>query len=531
MVDRKHLLRCAAALLLAAAAAVMTPAAAQLGPLDRLVMPGPVAKAHADIEKDCKSCHVRFKRQSQQQLCLGCHKDVAADIAAGKGFHGRSPKVQAASGGKACAACHSEHKGRDADILGLDEKAFDHSLTDFPLHGRHVGVACSSCHAAGKPFHEAKADCVACHAKDDRHRGNLGRQCADCHSDAGWKAARFDHFAKTGYRLTGAHAAVDCAGCHADEHYANTSERCVACHRADDKHKGTNGSECQNCHTTIKWADVHFDHFAASRFALTGGHAGLECGACHTGDKFARKTPRVCNDCHRKDDVHQGVNGANCEHCHRATKWKDVSFDHARDAHFALLGAHAALKCTDCHVQPAAVVKLGTKCIDCHRKDDPHEGQLGTDCASCHGESSFKKHVRFDHDLTTFPLLGRHAALACSDCHATKAYRGTPERCIDCHAKDDAHAKRLGTNCGLCHNPNGWRLWIFDHSKTGFVLDGAHAKADCLGCHRQPLATAAGLPKDCAGCHRGDDVHHGEFGRDCARCHTTESFKALRRLR
>lgn len=523
--------RLAAAALLVAGLVVAMTAQAQLGPLDRLVMPGPLSKAHAKYEKDCKSCHVRFSRESQQQLCLGCHKDVAQDVAAGTGFHGRSPAVKAAGGGMACASCHTEHKGRDADIVGLDRAAFDHAQTDFPLLASHAKVECSACHAAGKAFKEAKTECFACHAKDDRHRGNLGRACADCHTETAWKDARFDHTAKTGYTLTGAHANVRCAGCHVEERYASTPKTCISCHAADDKHKGTNGRECQSCHTTAKWSEVRFDHFAASKFALTGGHAGLKCDDCHAGSKFAHAaSSRQCSDCHAKDDVHKGVNGPKCADCHRATKWTDVTFDHAKSAHFALNGAHASLKCTDCHVQPAAVVKLGTRCVDCHRKDDPHEGQLGERCESCHAESHFDANVRFDHDLTSFPLLGKHASVKCDGCHATQKFHDAPGRCVDCHAKDDAHAKRLGSDCGLCHNPNGWRRWIFDHAKTGFALDGAHAKADCLDCHRKPLAGAPKLATDCGSCHRGDDVHHGEFGQDCARCHTTTSFAAVRRL-
>jgi hypothetical protein len=521
--------RLAVAALLMAGPAVT--AHAQLGAFERLVNPGPVSNAHAEFEKDCKSCHAKFERDSQQQLCLDCHKEIGANIASGTGFHGRSREVKAAKGGSACASCHTEHRGRDADIVGLDRARFDHGLTDFPLHASHATVACDACHAAGQGFHEAETECFSCHAEDDKHHGNLGRSCSDCHAETMWTEARFDHEAKTGYALTGAHARVDCAGCHAGEHYAATSGNCVACHKADDKHKGTNGTECASCHVASDWARIRFDHFAVAMFALTGGHAGLECTDCHAGNKFEHDAPSECNGCHRKDDVHKGVNGPKCESCHRATKWLDVSFDHERDGHFALRGAHARLECNDCHVQPVAAARLGTECSDCHGKEDPHSGKLGAACSSCHNETSFVRDVRFDHDLTAFPLLGRHAAVACDGCHESKEFVGAPERCESCHAKQDAHAGRLGSDCGLCHNANGWKLWVFDHGKTGFALEGAHANADCLACHRRPLDASASLPKDCGGCHRADDVHRGEFGQNCERCHTTESFAAPRRLR
>ena len=46
---------------------------------EKLVMPGPLVDGHAKLEKDCLQCHVPFSRQSQSNLCLACHKEIAAD--------------------------------------------------------------------------------------------------------------------------------------------------------------------------------------------------------------------------------------------------------------------------------------------------------------------------------------------------------------------------------------------------------------------------------------------------------------------
>ena len=54
----------------------------QVRSIERLVMSGPVAAAHADIESTCGSCHVAFSRERQNSLCLDCHEDVGRDIAA-----------------------------------------------------------------------------------------------------------------------------------------------------------------------------------------------------------------------------------------------------------------------------------------------------------------------------------------------------------------------------------------------------------------------------------------------------------------
>src|SRR5215472_4460801 len=66
-------------------------ARAQVRAFDKLVMPGPLSSAHAKYEAECGTCHVRFERSGQTQLCLDCHKEIAKDLAAKTGFHSRSP--------------------------------------------------------------------------------------------------------------------------------------------------------------------------------------------------------------------------------------------------------------------------------------------------------------------------------------------------------------------------------------------------------------------------------------------------------
>ena len=181
-------------------------AEAQFGALERLVMPGPLVSSHAEAEAECANCHARFERESQNQLCLACHEEVAEDLTLMSGFHGLSPEVPGAE----CASCHTDHEGRDADILSLDRDDFDHELTNFPLLGRHTEVECVDCHMPEETFHAAEASCIACHAEDDQHRGNLGESCADCHSELGWDDIHFDHEATADYALTGAHAEQTC---------------------------------------------------------------------------------------------------------------------------------------------------------------------------------------------------------------------------------------------------------------------------------------------------------------------------------
>jgi hypothetical protein len=151
---------------------------------------------------------------------------------------------------------------------------------------------------------------------------------------------------------------------------------------------------------------------------------------------------------------------------------------------------------------------------------------LGKDCAECHGAESFSSQVRFDHDLTGFPLLGLHAIAACESCHADRNFQQSNVECRSCHADEDVHKKTMGANCESCHNPNGWSVWQFDHDEqTEFPLSGAHAGLECAGCHRTPVAAGLRMASSCIDCHASEDAHRGGFGRACDDCHSDKAWK------
>jgi hypothetical protein len=497
--------------------------AARAASVETLLMPGKVANAHAKLEEVCSNCHDRTNRVRQSELCLACHKPIAADVRAHTGFHGRMPNAGA---GK-CVGCHTEHQGRDGDIVRLDRAAFDHALTNFPLVGAHRTLDCVSCHKAGVAFRKAEPNCIACHKKDDYHDGQLGTKCADCHSNDNWTGAHFDH-SKTKFSLTGAHQSVSCGGCHLGGQYKSAPKTCVGCHATDDVHRGERGSECGKCHTTSDWKTAKFDHEKETGFALLGRHGKIDCVGCHRSGNFKDKIPKDCYGCHKADDSHAGRFGQKCNDCHDNLVWQPVKYDHLARTKFALVGAHEKLDCHTCHTAISAQQKLATDCIGCHRAANPHGVKFKTSCDSCHGQQDWHTQISFDHDLTSFPLLGLHNVVSCAQCHRTQAFSDAKARCIDCHAKNDVHKGGLGEKCDTCHSPNGWALWVFDHFKqTGFALSGAHGKLKCADCHRKPAGEVKISP-DCISCHQKDDIHAGQFGRQCQRCHSTVTFKGGR---
>lgn len=421
---------------------------------DRLVMPGQVIEGHAKYEKECNSCHAPYEKSGQTRLCVACHKEIGADREQKRGLHGLRPDALTAE----CKHCHTDHKGRGADVVGFDREIFNHKFTDFALNGAHKTVACENCHQPKEKFRKAPGQCFDCHKKIDPHKGNLGNKCQNCHTEEAWRRVKpFDH-SKTKFPLHGAHEKVACNGCHAGENYKNVTTVCATCHQLQDVHNGKYGAKCETCHQSTKWTAIRFDHARQTKFPLRAAHAKAKCDACHKGD-------------------------------------------HQRE-------------------------KLATTCGSCHKKDDPHKGQLGTACEKCHNETGWRQKVAFDHDLTRFPLLGLHAVVPCEECHKSASYTDTSTKCSACH-KDTHHEGRLGANCAACHNPNGWQLWRFDHAKqTKFPLTGAHEKLACRLCHVQKNIDKIAQSPACYACHAADDTHQGNFGTACDKCHTTKTFRS-----
>jgi hypothetical protein len=584
------------------------PVIGQSAVVEQLVMPGELIRGHAKYEKECERCHEPFSKTSQKKLCLDCHKDVNVDIRKGTGFHGISDETKETE----CKHCHTDHEGRNVDIVRLDKEIFDHNVTDFKLKGQHLKASCIACHVPKTKYREASLKCIDCHKKADTHKGNLGEVCADCHVEKSWSTFQYDHN-KTKFPLKGIHQQVACRNCHPDELWKNTPIDCFSCHRLndihesrysekceqchttekkdegrpevnsngeklnywkysifdhdktkfslkdkhievacdkchpgkvyeeklgvacfpchknDDLHKGRYGAKCETCHNQKKWQKSTFDH-AKTKFPLKDKHIKVSCDKCHTGPTAEQKLGLTCNPCHRLDDVHQGRYGEKCETCHIQKEWKKSIYDHAKTK-FPLKDKHIEVACDKCHPGIIAEEKQRLTCAACHLEDDVHKGQIGKKCERCHNQSGWTKEVFFDHDLARLPLIGIHAITPCEECHLSSAYEDTPMQCNKCHGSDDLHKLRLGPQCELCHNPNSWALWEYDHNtQSKYVLDGAHEGLECHACHKTKTDKEIRLSNECYRCHLKDDVHFDRFGKDCGRCHITKSFKDLKKL-
>lgn len=498
--------------------------------IEKLFMPGKLIDGHKKYEQECVQCHNRGRQTTQNQLCLDCHEKIATDVSNKEGFHGIDKQVIDTE----CRICHTDHKGRDANIIWLDKDRFNHDSTDYPLKGKHIQTECKSCHKPEKKYREAPVKCISCHKEDDAHKEKLGDKCESCHNPKSWSSEQFDHD-KTDFKLKHAHKKVACDLCHIENKYKDTPKKCVSCHAIKDVHQNRFGQKCKDCHSEKKWKDSIFEHNRDTKYEIKGKHKLVDCHSCHSVKEAIKnkksnkkKVNRSCYSCHRLDDVHKGKNEKKCDNCHNETSWLDSKFDHDKKTEFPLKGAHKKASCQSCHQSDEKDKKTDKACYSCHKHEDVHNEQQGKLCDDCHNDKSWwMENVRFDHELSDFPLIGQHAVVGCEACHATSAFKDVKKECAPCHQEDDIHKEALGKECEICHNPNDWLIWSFDHDEeTDFKIEGAHKDQHCHSCHYKPLVKDDKQRSRCIDCHNRDDVHDGNFGPDCDNCHTQQDFKS-----
>lgn len=180
---------------------------------------------HARV--DCEACHQNNVFQGTPTDCFSCHR--------GDDEHnGRF--------GTDCAACHTP--------FDWEEAAFDHNLSNFPLDGAHVDVACESCHTNGQ-FAGLSIVCEGCHREPDEHLGQFGTDCAGCHTTTAWLPAGYN--GPHTFPMEHEGAGGDCQLCHPS---SLTTYTCYGCHehneaevRSEHLEEGiSNFQDCMECH-------------------------------------------------------------------------------------------------------------------------------------------------------------------------------------------------------------------------------------------------------------------------------------------
>ena len=178
----------------------------------------------------CQSCHYKVDAWHFRKIgenCIDCHKNVHGTEITEKFMQNNN-----------CLTCHSTESWSSIK--------FDHSLTTFPLDGKHKEVSCGDCHykeegTGNKVFRflTTNSKCETCH-KDihfDQFSEDGNSNCGRCHTFNNWKPDKFDHD-KTRFSLAGAHQKLECSKCHPTVtennnqfvKYKLADFRCASCH-------------------------------------------------------------------------------------------------------------------------------------------------------------------------------------------------------------------------------------------------------------------------------------------------------------
>lgn len=445
-------------------------------------------------------------------------------------------------------------------------------------------------------------DCSSCH--ESPHRGQFGKKkCTACHVKTTWKIdpASWQHSRHSKYALEGRHKKVPCTQCHKTEtdldgqfvrYRPMAHDDCIDCHA--DQHAGqfqylSPRKKCRDCHDVNGFAPSRFDHNnpAFSSFPLKGKHASVKCARCHPRVKLAdgfstlryRPTVTDCDLCH--EDEHKGAfqkaaamqrgsdtpfhntsdataqkdlwqmpsswipeesSRTDCAACHDESGFANVRFNHD-NTRFPLKGRHRQVACASCH-KTSIDDPLPLTCEGCHT--DVHRGSLGRNCQECHDESGFQNTlpaVLARHNRSRFPLIGRHAAVPCTECHRDangREFKKMPTDCRACHAKDipgpgesAIDHGQLDMACDRCHTPVGWQTAAFEGHDRCFPIGtfAKHGSVACSKCHQgnppRRLANCDTGTFSCIQCHGCQTSRHrGVRGyscedRRCYECHRT----------
>ena len=509
------------------------------GTFDHTAFGFPLTNSHALVANggkvpSCASCHINnnYSLNIAATDCgnSGCHLTTWQQT--NNPVH---PSAGAAFGVSNCSTCHN--------TISWTTATFDHTVTGFPLTNSHqlapAGkvAACTDCHINNNyTLTITPNDCgnSGCHLTTWQTTNNpvhpnagapfAAANCSTCHNTVTWTTAVFDHSA-TGWPLTGSHQlqpagkVVQCTDCHVGNNYtftvANTD--CYGCHQTAWNSTPSFGgsipnhiaagfptSLCSQCHDTIVWTDSTFNH-ANTGFPLTNSHQLVAnggkvpaCSSCHINNNYALTIqPTDCGNsgCHlttwqtTNNPTHPTAGApfaaANCSTCHNTITWTTAIFDHSTTG-WALTGSH--------QLQPAGKV---VACTDCHVGNNYTFTVANTDCYGCHQPAW----------LSTQTLGGVVPN------HVTAGFPTS--------------------QCSTCHDTLLWADGKFDHSTTGWALQGTHVTTPCTSCHVNNNFSLTSANTDCYGCHQaawistqtlgGAVPNHtaAQYPTTCVTCHTT----------
>ena len=478
---------------------------------------------HAKVPREtCEQCHVQ-----------GAAKKTWQRVATTAGHRIHLESDSSALKGVACLTCHARtaHRFQPADTtcaqkgchltdevkIRLGAMAVRFSREN--LDPNQEQLYCNSCHqftadaqfvtmdSAGNALRPAQKQCFGCHemrrlfasfdpAKDP-HGGSCG-MCHNPHTDA--KPAD----ALKSCADAGCHANWRSVAFHAGKAHQKVAEQCRTCHQPHAAR--VDASDCTGCHNAVRQGGgprkppLPFDTLKALRQSLrpvpppsdsTEGeaHSLIEPGRSRgQGDAplpdDSPGSPIAAAAALADTFSHQTHKKLTCITCHSTTSKKStLTFQPPRG-------------CQICHHQRPTK----SDCTTCHKADEIEPARSVNVEVTVPRQAAHVRPVSFEH--------GRHADLACTECHVTRVTLEPEAPVATCRACHDNH-HTAGADCATCHRTEGI---IQAHAPP---VDAHRA---CNECHT--AATVAALEPTrsfCLACHSSQADHYQP--KECTVCH------------
>lgn len=216
------------------------------------VVPGALSQPHAFLANNCAACHVPVTG-IEPTRCIACHANNADLLQRqATAFHAQI---------RTCSGCHVEHQGTTRMPTTMDHALLARiaygEIRATQLGPREIEAAMrqetrtaplltSPAMRSSLNGGQSMLTCASCHQTKDRHRGQLGTDCVQCHATDQWTVAEFRHPSPR---------STDCAQCHlpppshAMEHFSMVSARIA-------RQPSAQVNQCQLCHQTTAWNDI-----------------------------------------------------------------------------------------------------------------------------------------------------------------------------------------------------------------------------------------------------------------------------------
>ncbi len=538
-------------------------AIATIGSAAPPVVDAAYANGHGKVAVACTTCHTaatvadHLGGATVTRLATA-YAGAAADAAFCNGCHAPENNHSTAAG-TSCQTCHAPHGEDNGNDAMIKSTVAGNAVTAFTTQGVRASYAnavntgiCQTCHtpwdgSTGIKYFNTSTN-------DQTH--NAGNPCSQCHQH------------DTTPTFKG--AAVDCAGCHADEmastgHTAHVQKSSLSTLIEDDL------SDCVLCHgADVTDGTDPYTLIGGGNGKHQDGNADFAAGILYSNNATpANKADDTCaNACHSSAaaDGFWGDTALNCTACHNDSGSNDGVLANAAPGADHQLHLGDGFTCDNCHNAGTAIPVVGTTTHITDLVLTETDAAILTDMGTLSADEATVDDSSFNTGTISYvvgtktcsnsschnPSGDSHSAVwesstvSCTLCHNNDVASGSP-MASGSHAQHVNNAAVFGDNavCTDCHaatattaHRSGTLDVLAGLTYTGEVAIPDSGQGTCTGsCHKNPIdpilspVWGAVVPAAsvCDLCHESPDNsgdHGGHWvsnradnGLQCASCH------------